>query len=154
MLFWVFLYGCVFYVCICTCSVQLSVFHMERRSRDTIIIIATEPTLHIRLHFLPKKWVSVTWLKSFFCRGALKVFKFKNMVELNWCYSHSHWSTMFCHGRYDPKFQRSTTTTCTNSSLLSSPCSPGKPCQPSGLSFSFPVCFCPICFVVVGLLVC
>ena len=26
-------------VCICTCSAQLSMFHMERRSRNTLIII-------------------------------------------------------------------------------------------------------------------
>ena len=30
------LYACV---CICTCSEQLSMFHMERRSRNTLIII-------------------------------------------------------------------------------------------------------------------
>ena len=33
------LYACVSYFCICTCSVQLSMFHMERRSRNTLIII-------------------------------------------------------------------------------------------------------------------
>ena len=33
------LYACVLYFCICTCSVQLSMFHMERRSRNTLIII-------------------------------------------------------------------------------------------------------------------
>ena len=33
------LYACVLYFCLCTCSVQLSVFHMERRSRNTLIII-------------------------------------------------------------------------------------------------------------------
>ena len=32
---------CVLYVCICTCSVQLSMFHMERSSRNTLIIIIT-----------------------------------------------------------------------------------------------------------------
>ena len=32
-------YACVLYVCICTCSAQLSMFHMERRSRNTLIII-------------------------------------------------------------------------------------------------------------------
>ena len=30
---------CVLYFCICTCSAQLSMFHMERRSRKTLIII-------------------------------------------------------------------------------------------------------------------
>ena len=29
----------VLYFCICTCSAQLSMFHMERRSRNTLIII-------------------------------------------------------------------------------------------------------------------
>ena len=33
------LYACVLYCCICTCSAQLSMFHMERRSRNTFIII-------------------------------------------------------------------------------------------------------------------
>ena len=37
-LFWV-LHACVLYFCNCTCSVQLSMFHMERHSRNTIIII-------------------------------------------------------------------------------------------------------------------
>ena len=33
------LYAYVLYFCICTCSAQLSMFHMERRSRNTLIII-------------------------------------------------------------------------------------------------------------------
>ena len=33
------LYVCVLYFCICTCSAQLGMFHMERRSRNTLIII-------------------------------------------------------------------------------------------------------------------
>ena len=33
------LYACVLYFCICTCSAQLSMFHMERRSRNMFIII-------------------------------------------------------------------------------------------------------------------
>ena len=33
------LYACVSYFCICICSAQLSMFHMERRSRNTLIII-------------------------------------------------------------------------------------------------------------------
>ena len=33
------IYACVLYFCICTCSAQLSKFHMERRSRNTLIII-------------------------------------------------------------------------------------------------------------------
>ena len=33
------LYACVSYCCICTCSAQLSMFHMDRRSRNTLIII-------------------------------------------------------------------------------------------------------------------
>ena len=33
------LYACVLYFCICTCSAQLSMFHMERHSRNIIIII-------------------------------------------------------------------------------------------------------------------
>ena len=33
------LYACVLYFCICTCSTQMTMFHMERRSRNTLIII-------------------------------------------------------------------------------------------------------------------
>ena len=33
------LYACALYFCICTCSAQLSMFHMDRRSRNTLIII-------------------------------------------------------------------------------------------------------------------
>ena len=33
------LYACILYFCICTCSAQLSMFHMERRSRNTLITI-------------------------------------------------------------------------------------------------------------------
>ena len=33
------LYACVLYFCIWTCSVQLSMFHMQRRSRNMLIII-------------------------------------------------------------------------------------------------------------------
>ena len=33
------LYACVLYFCVCTCSAQLSMFHMERRCRNTLIII-------------------------------------------------------------------------------------------------------------------
>ena len=33
------LHACVLYFCICTSSTQLSMFHMERRSRNTLIII-------------------------------------------------------------------------------------------------------------------
>ena len=33
------LYTCVLYFCICTCSVQLSMFHIERSSRNMLITI-------------------------------------------------------------------------------------------------------------------
>ena len=33
------LFACVLHFCICTCSTQLSMFHMERRSGNTLIII-------------------------------------------------------------------------------------------------------------------
>ena len=32
------LYACILHFCICTCSAQLSMFHVERRSRNTLII--------------------------------------------------------------------------------------------------------------------
>ena len=31
--------ACVLYFCICTCSAQLSMFHIERRSRNTLILL-------------------------------------------------------------------------------------------------------------------
>ena len=31
--------ACVLYFCICTCSEQLSMFHMERRSRNTLLLL-------------------------------------------------------------------------------------------------------------------
>ena len=33
------LYACVLYFCICPCSAQLSMFHMERHFRNTLITI-------------------------------------------------------------------------------------------------------------------
>ena len=33
------LYACVLYFSICTCSAQLIIFHMKRRSRNTLIFI-------------------------------------------------------------------------------------------------------------------
>ena len=33
------LYSCALYFGICTCSAQLNMFHIERRSRNTIIIM-------------------------------------------------------------------------------------------------------------------
>ena len=33
------LHACVLYFCICTWSAQLSMFYMERRSRNTLIIV-------------------------------------------------------------------------------------------------------------------
>ena len=33
------LYACVLYICICTFSAGLSMFHIDRRSRNTLIII-------------------------------------------------------------------------------------------------------------------
>ena len=33
------LYACILYFCICTCSAQLNMFHIERCSRNTLIII-------------------------------------------------------------------------------------------------------------------
>ena len=32
-------YACVLHFCICTCSVQLSMFHMGRRPRNALIIV-------------------------------------------------------------------------------------------------------------------
>ena len=43
------LYACVVF-CICTCSAQLSMFHMERRSGNTLIII--KPTFAVAMNSL------------------------------------------------------------------------------------------------------
>ena len=44
-------FGCLicmfFYFCICTCSAQLSMFHMEKRSKNTLIIIISSIYLSI-----------------------------------------------------------------------------------------------------------
>ena len=37
-------YACVLYFCICSCSGQLSMFHMERRSRNTITTLPSPPS--------------------------------------------------------------------------------------------------------------
>ena len=39
------LYACVLYFCICTSSAQLSMFHMERRSRNTLLLLILTITL-------------------------------------------------------------------------------------------------------------
>ena len=50
------LYECVLYFSICTCSVKLNMFHMERRSRNMLIIIIIIinwsycPTFHTHTH--------------------------------------------------------------------------------------------------------
>ena len=46
------LHACVLYFCICTCSAQLSMFHVERRSRNklVIIIIIYRPTFVLSTH--------------------------------------------------------------------------------------------------------
>ena len=46
------LYACVLYFCICPCSAQLTMFHMERRSRNTlitVIIIIINTKLHMQV---------------------------------------------------------------------------------------------------------
>ena len=45
------LYACVLYFCICPCSAQLSMFHMERRSRNTLIIISITIIINIIVGF-------------------------------------------------------------------------------------------------------
>ena len=49
------LYACVSYFCSCACSAQLSMFHMERRSRNSLIIIVgkqayTHCKLYLHIH--------------------------------------------------------------------------------------------------------
>ena len=41
------LYKCVLYFCICPNSAQLSMFHMERRSRNTLIIVVLSTGRHL-----------------------------------------------------------------------------------------------------------
>ena len=36
---------CVLYFCICTCSAQLSMFHMERCARNTLIISSSSSSI-------------------------------------------------------------------------------------------------------------
>ena len=49
------IYACVFYFCICTCSAQLSMFHMEKRSRNTLIIISSSSSSSFLLDHDPEK---------------------------------------------------------------------------------------------------
>ena len=66
------LHACVFYFCIFTCLAQLSMFHMERRSRNTIIILITlsNATMPLRLYKVPEaikhevRWKWATTEKS------------------------------------------------------------------------------------------
>ena len=46
------LYACVLYFCICTCSAQLSMFHMESHSRNPLIIIIIIIISQVVLHSL------------------------------------------------------------------------------------------------------
>ena len=52
------LYACVLYYCICTCSAQLSMFHMERRSRNTLTIIISSIIITFQQNFLVQLWSS------------------------------------------------------------------------------------------------
>ena len=56
------LYACVLYFCICTCSAQLSMFHMERSSRNTLIIIIM--TVCTTEQYRPTESVHMYTLKS------------------------------------------------------------------------------------------
>ena len=44
------LYACVLYLCICTCSAQLSMFHVEKRSRNTLIIKSRKGASDVLCH--------------------------------------------------------------------------------------------------------
>ena len=44
------LYACVLYFCICPCSAQLSMFHMERRSRNTLIITISQACYIVEIY--------------------------------------------------------------------------------------------------------
>ena len=51
---WVsFMHVFLFFFCICTYSVQLSMFHMERCSRNTIIIMTTDCDGAVSVVFSP-----------------------------------------------------------------------------------------------------
>ena len=57
------LYACVLYFLICTCPAQLSMFHMKRHSRNTLIIVI----ITIIIIFI---WVkSYQWLKNWYSSG-------------------------------------------------------------------------------------
>ena len=64
------LYASVLYFCICSCSVQLSMFHVERHSRNMIIVIIIIITIIIilllllsasKVYMLPH-WDRICWL--------------------------------------------------------------------------------------------
>ena len=55
-------YACVLYFCICTSSEQLSMFHMERPSRNMLIIIINILllVLHVIQSWKPTPWHSAS----------------------------------------------------------------------------------------------
>ena len=62
------LYACVWYFCVCTCSAQLSMFHMERHSRNTlivIIIIKSLESLYLSFLQLPPSAPKQNFLDSY-----------------------------------------------------------------------------------------
>ena len=58
------LYACVLYFCLCTCSAQLSTFHMERRSRNMLITIIIITTVTIILSITSNRhwWLSLVYI--------------------------------------------------------------------------------------------
>ena len=56
-------YACVLYFCIYTCSAQLSMFHIERHSRNTLIIIINK--YYYKHSSLPALWsaTKAMWVK-------------------------------------------------------------------------------------------
>ena len=61
LLFLSVLYACIFYFCICTCSGQLSMFHMEKRSRNTLLLLFI--LLSVKKCYSSKKWREVIYFK-------------------------------------------------------------------------------------------
>ena len=69
------LYASILYFCICTCSAQLSMFHMERRSRNTLIIIII---IICVLHLKSNR--SVFWI----CQISLFYIKVSARLGIHW----------------------------------------------------------------------
>ena len=78
------LYACVLHFCICTCSAQLSMFHMERSSRNMLILLLLL-LLIIIIIIMCNTWGVHTCSMScaIWYKGTAPLFKFDRVDTFN-----------------------------------------------------------------------